>query len=841
MNFLKLAGLFVSRSIREEKFLTLLSVIGVALGIGLFIGVKVASDRAISSFESDIKGLNSGANYEISDTSGIDFKDSIYPVVAAAEINSFPVLKAAGYLPGLKDTIDINGIYTAKSMGRFRGVNTGPHDMESFYKTLNGILVTNDFAVRHAIKKDDTLRAFVYDREYTLKIAGIIDSSFLPSNTGIMDIGNFQEYFGRVGFLSRIDLSTDDKTAGSIQKILPLSLSIEKKKLLMENRKSLLASFRYNLQFVSLIAILVGVFLLYNTIFISVVKKRTEIGILRALGADKKTVVMLFVLHGALLGIVGSLFGLLLGQCAAYFSVIAVTKTISSMYGAISITDFFIGRDDVAGALILGLCISLLASAVPSFEAARIRPNESAKAGTFEARYKSRRKLYPIAGVILIIMGLAGAYIDYSAMPFSFPALAYAGILLILLGFTLIAPLYFSAILKMLKKPAAVFGVTATLAWGDMRGSTYRFSVALMSVAISTSLIISLLILIFSFRNSLKLWISQNIAADIYIKPISCASNFCFFPLSDDISAIVKSFPEVKGVDRFRTLHLDFHGRKIVAGFGDIAAEMLYAPRHDAGDIERRDEELLRGRQVSISNYLSIKYRLKPGDSIELHTPGGIRSFRIYSTFSSYSTASGFIYLDRKWLKKYWGLDDATQIAVYLNKGADVDNFAAKLRYALSQRYSVDVMNNRELRERVLAIFNKSFAITYAIELISIIVSLIGVVNTLLALVLERKREISIIRYLGGSWKQIENMLVLSAAVVGISGIAMGALIGPIMSSIFIQVINKISFGWEIHFNIPALYLTAVILMLFLSTLAAGLIPGRVARRIDPKRFISFE
>ncbi|HXW68954.1 MAG TPA: FtsX-like permease family protein [Dissulfurispiraceae bacterium] len=842
MSFFKLARLFVSRSIMEEKFLTLLSVIGVALGIGLFIGVKVASDRAISSFESDIKGLNSGANYEISDTSGLDFNERIYPVVADAEKNSFPVLKAAGYLPDLKDTIVINGIYTVKSMRLVRGAGTDPHDMETFFKTLDGILVTKGFAVRHAIKKNDTLRAFVYDRVYTLKIAGIMDSSFMPSNTALMDIGNFQEYFGKAGFLSAIDLITDDDTALTIQKILPPSVSIEKKKLLLENQKSLLASFRYNLQFVSLIAILVGVFLLYNTIFISVIKRRTEIGVLRALGAGKKTVVMLFVLHGTMLGVVGSLFGLLLGQGAAYFSVIAVTKTISSMYSAISITDYLIGKDDIVSALCLGFCISLAASLLPSFEASRIRPNESAKAGTFEAGYKRRRKLFPLAGAILIIMGLAGAYLDYRARPFSFPFLAYAGILLLLLGFTLSAPLYFSTVLNMFKKPAAaLLGVTATLAWGDMRGSTYRFSVALMSVAISTSLIIALFILIFSFRHSLKLWISQNIAADIYIKPISCASNFCFFPLSDDISNIVKGFPEVKGIDRFRTLHLDFRGRKIVAGFGDLAAQMLYSPPHNDRGMEKRDEELLHGRQVSISSYLSLKYGLKPGDSIELRTPDGIRSFKIYSTFSSYSTTSGFIYLDRKWLKKYWGLDDATQIAVYLNSGVDIDNFAAKLRGALSQRYSVAVMNNRELREKVLAIFNKSFAITYAIELISIIVSLIGVINTLLALVLERKREISIIRYLGGSWRQIESMLVLSAGVVGISGIAMGALIGPIMSSIFIQVINKISFGWEIHFSVPALYLIAVILMLFLSTLAAGLIPARVARRTDPKRFISFE
>lgn len=837
----ELVRLFVIRNMGKEKFLTLLSVIGVALGIGLFIGVRVASDRAIASFEADINGLNTGADYEISDTAGIDFDELAYPAVAAIEWNSYPVLKTAGYLPELKETLDISGI-SVKSMGLAAGPVSASVNIEDFLRTPNGITVTNSFASRHSAGKGRTLMAYVYDRAFPLKIVGVVEAPYLPSNAALMDLGNFQEYFGKWGRLSMIDLVTDDATAERIRKRLPPSLSIEKKNVLLANRKSLTASFRYNLQFVSLIAILVGIFLLYNTIFISVVKRRTEIGILRALGADRKAVIMLFIIQGLVLGAAGSLLGLLLGQVAAYFSVIAVSKTLSSMYGAVSITDYFIGARDVLSAFSLGFLISMLASVIPAFEAARVRPDESTKEGAFETRRKNRARLYPLAGASLIIMGLASACIDYRAMPFSFPLLAYAGILLILLGFTLTAPAYFSAILKIFERPAAgAFGATGTLAWADMRGSISRFSVALMSVAISTALIIALLILIFSFRNSLKTWISRNIAADIYIKPASCASNFCFFPLSEDISRIAGKFPGARGIDRFRTLHLDFHGRKIVAGFGDIEAELKYSPRYRDAAAKRRDEALLNGQKVSISDYLAIKYGLKPGDSMQLPTPDGNRSFTIYSTFSSYSTTSGFIYLDRKWLKKYWGLDDATQIAVYLKPGANADSFAARLRQALSSRYSVEVLNNSELREKVLAIFNKSFAITYAIELISIMVSLIGVVNTMLALVLEKRREISIVRYLGGSWKQIQEMFVISAGTAGISGIAMGVFIGPVMSGIFILVINKISFGWEIRPGIPVLYLAAVILVLLITTLAAGLLPAAVARRIDPKRFISFE
>ena len=159
----------------------------------------------------------------------------------------------------------------------------------------------------------------------------------------------------------------------------------------------------------------------------------------------------------------------------------------------------------------------------------------------------------------------------------------------------------------------------------------------------------------------------------------------------------------------------------------------------------------------------------------------------------------------------------------------------------LSPDYSLEIMNNRELREKVVRIFDKSFAITYAIELISLSVSLIGIVNTLLSLVFERKRELSILRYLGGSWHQIERTFLLSACLIGASGIILGSLMGPLMSGIFIYVVNKVSFGWIISFHIPFLSLFLVLGLLFLTTLLSGLLPSRAAKKIDPKRFISFE
>ena len=838
MTFLRLMRLIIVRNLRREWLLTVLSVTGVALGIGLFIGVKVASDRAVTSLESDVRGINPTLNYEIIDTSGIDFAEKIYPTVLERADNCLPFLRAVGRLRPMNETITIEGIYTVRLISALKTSSGRVYDLESFLREPDGVMVAKQLADAFSLKKGDKITAMVYNREYSLTIVDVIDRPSLSANTVFMDIGNFQEYFQAAGYLSRIDLEADAMTARAVEDILPSHLALVSKEQSFQNQKSLLKSFRYNLQFVSMIAILVGLFLLYNTVFLSVIKRRTEVGILRGLGVHRRTVVMLFLAHGLLLGSIGSVVGIVLGQVAAFFSVLAVEKTISTIYSSISISDYLITFKHVLLAFGLGIAVSLCASALPAYEASRVRPSETAREGSFEGRYLRFVRHLAAVGLASIAGGIFVSWYDYHSMPFDFPFLAYAGMLLMIAGFAFASPFFLTGVLTFIKQPAErTFGATGHIAISDIKGNIYRFSVALMSVAISSALIIALLTLIFSFRNSLRAWIKLNINADVYVKPSSCSSNFCFFPLPPELLARVSGFPEVEAVDPFRTLHIDLFGKKIIAGFGDRKIQERFregypSPGPASGEADN---------SVGISSYLSFKYNLKMGDTIEILTPRGRKRFVIRDVFSSYSTTSGFIYLDRRWLKEFWGLDDATQMALYLRDGSDINGFIGRLKESVRGQYAVDIMNNDELRKRVLAIFDKTFAITYAIEAISIAVSLIGVINTLLTFVLERKREISVIRYLGGSWQQITRVLILSAGVVGIGGILLGSVMGLVMSVIFITVINKISFGWEIHFRIPYLYLFIVTAVLFLTTLMAGLIPARVARRVDPKRFISFE
>jgi putative ABC transport system permease protein len=841
MTFLKLLNRLVFRTIRQEPFLTVLSVVGVALGIGLFMGVNSASDRAVRSFETNINNINSASVWQISDASGIDFREEIYPRVKSIAWQSRPVLVTNAYLPESRESIDLYGVSVAQTMA-FSGADSGMKgEFEDFFKTRNGVAVTRRFGETHHLQRGDSFDVYAYNKRYRLTVVSLIDSAALPEYVAFMDLGNFQEYFNRIGELSRIDIAASDEQAAQIGRILPPNLVIEKKSTVLENQKALLNGFRLNLRFVTFLAVLVGVFLLYNTIFISVVKRRTEIGILRALGTGRLTVLALFTMQGMALGIGGSLLGIVFGRVVAWFSAIAVEKTVTQFYRFVAVPDSSLTGRDAVLALLLGTGASFLSSLGPAYESVHVKPSESWREGTFEQAHRERQTIYSMTGAALILAAGLLVYVDYRLVPYRFPWLSYAGILLFILGCTLNSPAYLLFFLAGVQKPAVrLFRTTSRIALGDMRGSSHRFSLALMSVAVSSALIVAIMSSVYSLKTSLTAWIDTYVSADIYIKPSSCASNFCFYPLAPGIVNAVERLDGVEEIEKFRALQIDFRGRKIIAGFGN--SDLLSKHRLGISDREReRLKRLASHREVLISEYLRVAYHLNPGDVIELPTPKGRIPFVVNNASISYSTMSGFMYLDRRWLKEYWGLDDATQIGIYLKKGVDAGSAIARFRGMLGNRSALNISNNRELRDSVLRIFDRSFAITYTIEAIAITISLIGVVNALLILVLERKREIAVLRYLGADWADIRRIMFVSAGMIGVAGILAGWIMGWAISLVITHVINKISFGWEVAFRMPFQQLSLLMLLLFLATLLAGFAPATIARKIDPKAFISFE
>jgi putative ABC transport system permease protein len=556
---------------------------------------------------------------------------------------------------------------------------------------------------------------------------------------------------------------------------------------------------------------------------------------------SRKTVAALFTIQGLGLGAAGSLLGILFGRIAASFSSGAVERTVTQFFGAAGSPSSALALKDGLEAAGLGLAVSFLASLLPALEAAKVSPKESLREGSFEQQDRKRVHILSVTGFAAVLCGALMVSIEYRYVPFRFPWLSYAGIVLFILGATLNAAPYLGAGLAILRRPLVrIFKSGAVIALGDTGGSRRRFSMALMSVAVSAALIVATVSSIYSFRKSFIAWLHTYISADLYIKSASCTSNFCFSPLPREVVESVEHLSGKEAVNRYRALPLEFHGQKIVAGFSSAALSAKYRTAISADEKERL-LRLTQGREVVISDYLKVRYHLKQGDVIELLTPKGKVTFTVSGTATSYSTLSGFLYTDRRWLREYWGLDDATELTVYLRKGERTGAFASQLEQSLGNRYALDISNTDELRRAALAVFDRSFALTYAIELTAIAISLIGVVNALLILVFERKREISVLRYLGASWQQVREVMVLSAGIVGLAGLVLGLLLGSAIGLVITRVINKISFGWEVGLSFPVPLLAALAALLFVTTLLAGLVPSYLARKIDSRAFISFE
>ncbi|WP_273265481.1 ABC transporter permease [Flexistipes sinusarabici] len=831
MHTLKLIAVITLRNLKEEKLFSIISILGVALGVGLFISILGTTQTAINSFTEDIKKLNPDTNLQVVSKFGKYFDESVYKLLIRHDYKPIPVVKTNGLHEKTDTSINLFGIDTFSAFKQSR-IRISPEkiNIRIFLKDIDGAILTNDIAQRIGVKTGDNFSLVIGNKKENYTVAGILSAKRIP--TGIyQDIGNFQEKLSIFGKLSRIDLESNN--ADKLNNILPQSVRLVSKAGVIKNEKDILESFKFNLHFISFIAILVGFFMLYNTIFITVVKKRPQIGILRALGADKKQIIFLFIVQSIILGVIGSFLGLFLGQILSFYSSKMVEDTVTTIFKPVIIEEMFIFSSYALVAFIIGLAISLIAAVLPAIEASRVKPTETVREGTFELRYRKFYKKAFILGIILITVGICFSLADYYLKIFDQPFFSYAGVLLILVGFAAGSPYYLEKFLQksqdLLKK---IFRAPGTISSADVYSSLYRFSIALISVTVSTALIISMMVLINSFETSLKHWINKNLNADIFIKSSSCSSNFCFEPIDNNILSKIKNIDGIAALNPFMAMQGKFRGQDVIYGFGNEKVVKQYNDNME--DYKVTDS-------VAVSEYIKIKYGIEKDEKILIDTPAGRKKFRVREVFTSYSTTQGFIIFDKSFQKKYWNSSAFTQLSIFLKKNAVTEKVIKKIREELGGKYTLDILNNKVLRQKVMGIFNNSFQITYAIQLTALIISLLGVANMLYAVALERKREISILKYLGADNKFLTKIYMISAGFIGFCGIIYGVILGFILSFIIIKVVNTISFGWSIgiHLNVISIFTTLVILLIFV--IIAGILPLKTIKQTDPKKSVSYE
>jgi putative ABC transport system permease protein len=478
----------------------------------------------------------------------------------------------------------------------------------------------------------------------------------------------------------------------------------------------------------------------------------------------------------------------------------------------------------VIAGVAVGTILSLVSAVQPSMEAAQVRPGAMLSVATGFSR-SGRLKPAPTL-VALIAFGLA-------ALATRLPPVAnvavggYAAVLLVVAGFSALAPMIVTATSRLLRAPfRAAFGIVGQLASASIPAALRRTSIATAALSLAIGMMVAVALMVGSFRETVRVWVDQTVSSDLWLRPAKGLSNSQVAVFPNAISADLEKVPFIAAFDRIRGRDVAYGDSIIFVGSGDTEVAM-----------RRGDLPMVAGvmslEGVLVSESFATKFDKGVGDVVMLPVARGVASFTITGVYRDYSNDRGVVFMSRRNYTRLYNDDTINTVVIYLRPGIELQWARRELERRFGPKFHAFTVTNGEVRAEVMKIFDQTFLITYALLAVAIVVAVLGIVNTLAALIIERTRELALLRVLGMTVAEVRRMLVLESAVLGITSTLAGLAMGYVLSWILIYVINKQSFGWTIEFHTPVRLIATSLAVTFAAALAAGMVPSRLARRIQ--------
>jgi putative ABC transport system permease protein len=829
----------ILRPMLHDRFRTALTALSIALGVSVVIAIDLAGTAAAGSFESSVETLSGKASLTISAVGGVDEKllgklvRLPYPFRFAPRIEDFATPGGHGAaLPFLG--LDLIG-------GQ---ISEGAETSGDLSNIENPIFAGSGLGWR----KNDVVQLLINDRIYTCTVAGLLPES--PGGVGennaiLADIGLAQLLTGKLGRIDSIAVSTPgygslDHWEALLKHELPVSVTVERAGARTNQNRKMLAAFRWNLRILSYIAVVVGAFLIYNTIAVSVVRRRPEIGVVRALGATRGAVLTSFLLESAVFGVAGGLAGLAIGRLFAIGAVNLIGNTVEMLYVSSQPAPVQFSARSVLAALAIGIGVSIVSALAPATEASRVSPTEAMARGRREYIVRHRWGRYAAVGLALTIAAAIAAaqpaadgrpLFGYLSAALLIGATASFIPIVIQLGSHLLAPVM-----------QRIAGVELFLAIRSLRASLNRASVLVGALTTAIAMMTSVGIMVGSFRETVAIWMDNQLRADFYLRPAGSSAADRHPTIGPGVADEIERLPGVAAVDRFRVYPITYDGLPASLGGGETkkvqaTSATYFLPGENRSRILA---QLPRGDNVIVSEPFANKHHVKSGDMIKLPIGGSIRAFRVLGVYYDYSTERGFVVMDRRTLLRYLPDPAASNLAVYLKQDANPADVRKGIERVIGAR-GLMLFTNSKLRKGALDVFDRTFQITWALEAVAIAVAVIGIAGALLALVIDRRREYALLRFLGAERRQIRRIILAEAGFLGIFSNAIGLVLGTGLSLVLIFVINKQSFGWTIQFHWPVLLMVLALTGVYIATVLAGLYPAHAALRMKPIEVIHEE
>ena len=843
------------RRVRRRPFQYVLFVLGIAIGVAMMVSIDLANGSAQRAFELSTDAIAGRTTHKIEAISAIGVDEDLYRKLRTelGYTQSAPIVEGyvvAEELDGQPMRLVGVDFFAEAPFRSYLGGNddgdtvSGVNALTSFLTEPNTIIIAEDTAAEYDVKAGDYLNLSLAGQPITSKVVAILEPANsltrnALSNVLFTDISSAQEILGMQGRLSHIDLIAEsDMELANVEAILSDEVKLVTAQAQKNAVQQMTEAFELNLTALSLLALVVGMFLIYNTVTFSVIQRRPLFGTLRCLGVTQGQLFQLIIGESLALSVLGSLLGLGLGILLGRSIVGLITQTINDFYFVVYVRDISLSTFTLVKGIAIGIVAAIFASMIPAIEAMRTSPNNSLKRSTLEGKVQKILPWLVLAWGLFTIGGFGLLSLKNGGL-----VIAFTGLFAILLAAALLTPPLTAALMQGLSPILGSFiGILGKMAPRDINRSLSRTSIAIASLMVAVSVIVGVSVMVGSFRGTVVQWLDQTLQADIYITPPSTTANRVFGGINPEVVAEAYTWP---GIDHFVTYNdaevevLTFNHDaesaeeipiyrvvRMISADGDVSAgQRPYAWIRD--DVKDPWPQLEAGEGAIISEALMLRTGVfDPPETVTLESPKGALTLPVIAVFYDYSSDRGTVLLDNDVYLDAWEDPMIASLGLFVKPGFDVDEVVSHLRTSFKDRQDLVVKSNLSLRQGSLEIFDRTFAITGALRLLAVVVAFIGVLSALMSLQLERTKELGILRANGMTPPQMWKLTLLETGIMGSLAGFFAMPLGYVLAWILIYVINVRSFGWTLQMQIQPSYFWQAWIVAVVAALLAGIYPA---------------
>ncbi len=839
--------------LRKHRLRSALTVAGIALGVALLVGMHTANDSVLAAFRDTVERISGKAQLQVTAGDAGFPEDVLDRVQAVPEVAAAaPVIEAevdtglAGHGKLLVVAVDMTGDRSLRDYDFENGDDDVIDDPLVFIAQPDSIILTRQFADRTGIRAGSRISFDTVEGPRQFTVRGLLKEGGMAQafggNLAIMDIYAAQKLFGRGRRFDRIDIglregATVEQGKAAIERALGPGLTVDRPGGRTRDFESLLGVYTLAIKISSVFALLIGMFIIYNSFAIAVTERRAEIGILRALGATRGQVRALFLSESALAGALGSAAGIGLGLAFARSLTGATGQLMSMMFGVRqNAQEVLLDPRLLAVAFAVGIATSMVAAWIPARNAARIEPVQALQKGRYQVLGAGESRARRAAAVAAIAGALVCKALSRQRQLF------YLGLLLCLLAIVLLIPFLCRAMVRILRVPLKwLRPVEGALAADSLLQAPRRTSATVTALVLSLSLVVAQGGVARGSMESVDEWVANTLNPDIFVSTSETFSARDYhFPAS--MQAELARIPGIEEVEAVRSIRVRYSGLPLMVNGADVAGlTRRVHSRVIAGDRATMNRLCAEGRGAIISENLAALAGLRLWDTMDLPTPTGILKLPVVGITRDLSNQLGALLIDRKVYIRAFQDDSVDIFRVYLKPGVSPEDARRRIAAGAGARKHLFVILNRELRAYTTGLMNQWFGMTYLQVLVAVAVAVLGIVNTLTVSITDRRRELGVLRAVGGLRAQIRHTIWLEAAAIGIIGLALGLAAGAVGLYYELQVIQVDLTGIPLPYRFPAGLAALLVPVILGAAFASAIFPAETAVRSSLVEALEYE